>query len=186
MTLVYRVGAPSGYLKSFLLSFLFFLFFSFCFFSILRFLFCLSLSRGPFSSGAPGHCPTMPSSRYATVGASKTHTMRMSHSFVLELDQMDLYLNHARPCSQYSVRMLRLISNKRFLRNYIGPNVWNSACMLWLVHFFRWVQFGTPKGGTQEGTWPLAYLATPLLHALEEFSRPKTDFNEVDLQDSLS
>ena len=49
-----------------LFSFLHFLFFfSFLFF---HFLFCLSLSpsRGPFSSWAPGHCPPMPPSRYAT------------------------------------------------------------------------------------------------------------------------
>ena len=65
-------GAPSGYLKSFVLPFLFFFFsflffslFSFLFFSFLYFLFCLSLG-GPFSSGATGHCPSMPPSRYAT------------------------------------------------------------------------------------------------------------------------
>ena len=49
-------GPPSGYLKSFVLSFLFFI------------VFCLGapLAPGPFSSGAPGHCPPMPPSRYAT------------------------------------------------------------------------------------------------------------------------
>ena len=41
----------------FLFSFPFFLFFLF-------FVFCLSLG-GPFNSGAPGHCPAMPPSRYA-------------------------------------------------------------------------------------------------------------------------
>ena len=62
---IYRmVAPPSGYLKSFVLTFLFFLF-CFFFFSILHFLF-FPLSRGPFSSGAPGHCPPMPPSRYAT------------------------------------------------------------------------------------------------------------------------
>ena len=43
-------GPPSEYLKSFVLSFLFFSSFSFLLFSILHFLFCLSLG-GPFSSG---------------------------------------------------------------------------------------------------------------------------------------
>ena len=69
---IYRVGPPSGYLKSLFLSFLFFSFFyssfSFSFFSFLfLFFFFLSLSlEGPFSSGAPGHCPPMPPSCYAT------------------------------------------------------------------------------------------------------------------------
>ena len=74
---IYRVGAPSEYLKSFVPYFLVFLFFSFLFFSFLfsflfffffsflHFLFCLFL-EGPFSSRAPGHCPPMPPSRYAT------------------------------------------------------------------------------------------------------------------------
>ena len=42
--------------------------------------FSLSVSRVPFSSGAPGHCPPMPPTRYAT--ASVTHTAiiyRTSH-----------------------------------------------------------------------------------------------------------
>ena len=56
------MGPPSGYLKSFVLSFLFFPFFSFLFFI---FFFPLSLG-GPFSYRAPGHCPPMPPSRYAT------------------------------------------------------------------------------------------------------------------------
>ena len=57
---IYRKGAPSGLLKSFVLSFLFFLFFFFLHIFV-------SLShRGPFSSGAYGHCPPMPPSRYAT------------------------------------------------------------------------------------------------------------------------
>ena len=57
------LGPPSGYLKSFVPPFLFFLF---LFFFPLSFL-SLSLG-GPFSSGAPGHCqcPPMPPSRYAT------------------------------------------------------------------------------------------------------------------------
>ena len=52
----------------FFLSFIFFFhFFHFSFlFFIFFFFFCLSLS-GPFSYGAPGHCPSMPPSRYATV-----------------------------------------------------------------------------------------------------------------------
>ena len=54
-------GGPSRYLKSFILSFLFFCF-SFLFFI---FIFVVFL-RGPLSSGAPGHCPPMPPSRYAT------------------------------------------------------------------------------------------------------------------------
>ena len=52
---IYRLGPPSGYLKNVVLSFLpfylFFLFFIFFFSSL---------------SGAPGHCPPMPPSRYAT------------------------------------------------------------------------------------------------------------------------
>ena len=62
---IYRVGAPSGYLKSFALSFLFFPFsfsFSFLFFV---FFFFLALG-GPLNSGAPGHRPPMPPSCYAT------------------------------------------------------------------------------------------------------------------------
>ena len=54
-----------------LFSFLFFLF-SFLFFI---FIFFLSLG-GPFSYGAPGHCPPMPPSRYATVN-------RQSYNFDL-------------------------------------------------------------------------------------------------------
>ena len=64
---LYRVGAPVRVFEKFRslsLFFLFFLSFSY-FFSILHFLFSLSLG-GPFSSGAPGHCPPMPPSRYAT------------------------------------------------------------------------------------------------------------------------
>ena len=59
---------PCGYLKSFVLSFLFFLFFPFLFFIfIFIFLFLsLSLSGFPLAPGAPGHCPPMPPSRYAT------------------------------------------------------------------------------------------------------------------------
>ena len=64
----YVVGPPSGYLKSFDLPFLFFSFFFPFLFSIFFFVYLsLSLSlSGPFSSGAPGHCPLMPPSRYAT------------------------------------------------------------------------------------------------------------------------
>ena len=59
---IYRVGPPSGYLKSFVLSFLPF-FFSILFHSS----FFPSLSGATFISGAPGHCPPIPPSRYATV-----------------------------------------------------------------------------------------------------------------------
>ena len=61
---IYRVRAPVRVFEKlcFLFSFLFF--FLFVFHS--SFYFCLSLFRGPFSSGAPGHCPPMPPSRYAT------------------------------------------------------------------------------------------------------------------------
>ena len=60
---IHRAGAPSGYLKRFVLSFLFFLFFFLFYYSFC----CCCLSfGGPFSSGAPGHCPPMPPSRYAT------------------------------------------------------------------------------------------------------------------------
>ena len=60
------------FFSSYSFSFLFFFFsFSFVFSFVFSFLFfssfsILSLSRGPFSSGAPGHCPPMPPSRYAT------------------------------------------------------------------------------------------------------------------------
>ena len=77
---MYRVGAPSGYLKSFDLSFLFLFFFS-LFYSSFSFLFFffpfffVSLSLGgPFSSGAPGHCPPMPLSRYATASVWRLAT----------------------------------------------------------------------------------------------------------------
>ena len=56
---IHRVGAPSGYLKSFVLSFLLFLFF---FFSFLLFVFLFSLSLG--SPLAPGPLDMLPS-RYA-------------------------------------------------------------------------------------------------------------------------
>ena len=49
-------GSPSGYLKIFVL---------FSFIPFLFYTFSLSL-WGPFSSGAPGHCPPMPPSRCAT------------------------------------------------------------------------------------------------------------------------
>ena len=72
-----RLGPPSGYLKSFVLSFLPFLFFSFSFFFFLFCssfsFFCLSLG-GPFSAGAPGHCPPMPPRRYATAIVLMTKT----------------------------------------------------------------------------------------------------------------
>ena len=71
---LHRVGDPSGYLKSVVFSFLsLFPFFPFNFLSFfLFFLSCfLSLSRGPFSSGAHGHCPPMPPSRYATDGQAE-------------------------------------------------------------------------------------------------------------------
>ena len=80
---IYQVGAPSRYLKSFVLSFLFFLFlFFFLFYSSF---FCLSLG-GPFSSGAPGHCPPMPPSRYATGGQE----FYFPHSF-LNFDQFFIF-----------------------------------------------------------------------------------------------
>ena len=61
---IYRVRPPSGYLRSFVLSFFCFFFF---FFSFLSFIFFFFVSLGGlFSSGAPGHCPPMPPSRYAT------------------------------------------------------------------------------------------------------------------------
>ena len=63
---IYRVGPPSGYLKSFFPSFQFFLSFFFFFSFLGVFFFCIFLG-GPFSSGAPGHCPPMPPSCYATV-----------------------------------------------------------------------------------------------------------------------
>ena len=69
LTGIYWVGAPVRVFEKFRSLFSFrFLFFLFFFFSfhILHFLF-LSLSLGgPISSGAPGHCPPMPPSRYAT------------------------------------------------------------------------------------------------------------------------
>ena len=72
---IYRVGPRPGIEKfrslfSFLpFIFIFFSSFSFLFLFFLSFFFFfLSLSLGgPFSSGAPGHCPPMPPSRYATV-----------------------------------------------------------------------------------------------------------------------
>ena len=70
--LLYRVGAPSEYLKSFvpffLSSFSFLPLFSFLFFFLFfsSFAFFVSFTGTPFSSGAPGHCPPMPPSRYAT------------------------------------------------------------------------------------------------------------------------
>ena len=61
---IYRVGTPVRVFEKFrsLFSFLL-LYFSFSFF--LSFFVSLSLG-GPFSSGAPGHCPPMPPSRYTT------------------------------------------------------------------------------------------------------------------------
>ena len=61
----FQVFIKFNSLFSFLLSLFPFLFFSFLFFSFLFFSF-LSL-LGPLSSGAPGHCPPMSPSRYATV-----------------------------------------------------------------------------------------------------------------------
>ena len=66
---IYRVGPVLVFEKfrslfSFL-PFLFFLVFCLFFFSILHLFVSLG---GPFSSGAPGHCPSMPPSRYATGG----------------------------------------------------------------------------------------------------------------------
>ena len=73
---IYRVGPTSGYLKTFVISFVFFssfsFFFNFCF-SFLFFIFIFGLSHslgGPFSSGAPGHYPPMPPCRYATGSSS--------------------------------------------------------------------------------------------------------------------
>ena len=61
---IYRVP----YLKSFVLSLFFFFFSSIFIFFIFLKIFCCSLSfGGPCSSGAPGHCPPVPPSRYATV-----------------------------------------------------------------------------------------------------------------------
>ena len=82
---IYRVEPPSGYLKSVVLSLSLCLCLSVClsvslslslsvsfiFFLSFFFFFCLSFG-GPFSSGAPGYCPPMPPSRYATgTGGSK-------------------------------------------------------------------------------------------------------------------
>ena len=53
----YRVGVPRPGI------------FFFYFFSFLHFFF-VSFSGGPFSSRAPGHCPPMPPSRYATAYTS--------------------------------------------------------------------------------------------------------------------
>ena len=57
---IHQVGVPSRHLKKFVLSFLFFLL-----------LFWGSLSWEPLSSGAHGHCPPMPPSRYATGSHAK-------------------------------------------------------------------------------------------------------------------
>ena len=61
---IYRVGPPVQVFEKFRNS-LFFSFLPFFFFSILHFLFCLSLG-GPFSSGAPGHCIVHPCHPVAT------------------------------------------------------------------------------------------------------------------------
>ena len=71
--------SPIWYFEMFFLSsFLLFLFFSFLFFSFLFFSFLfpflsLSLSWGPFSSGAPGHCPTTPPASCATARCLTCH-----------------------------------------------------------------------------------------------------------------
>ena len=52
-----------------------FFFFFFFFFFFLFFILFFPLSRGPFSSGAPGHCPPMPPSRYATAGSDLTSSL---------------------------------------------------------------------------------------------------------------
>ena len=66
---IYRVGAPVRIFEKFRsLFYILSAFFSFLFYSSFSFFlsfFFLSLG-GPFSSGAPGHCPPMPPSRYAT------------------------------------------------------------------------------------------------------------------------
>ena len=73
---IYWVRAPVWVLKSFVLSFSFLHFlFDFLFYSSFV---CLSLSLGgPFSSGAPGHCPTMPPSAYATGCKSTKQTWNL-------------------------------------------------------------------------------------------------------------
>ena len=78
---------PSIWKVSFLfLFFLFFSSFSFLFFSFLffsSFAFLVSFSGAPFSSGAPGHCPPMPPSRYAT--APPPHDTALVNTLVATL-----------------------------------------------------------------------------------------------------
>ena len=94
-------GFQSGYLKSFVL----FFFSSFSFFSFIFFIFffCLSLG-GPFSSLAPGHCPPMPPSCYATdpQGVATTplrkiclgKTLRIGHSQINLSDHVSLKIRN--------------------------------------------------------------------------------------------
>ena len=77
LTGIYRVGPPSGHLKRFVLSFFLFLFF------FLILIFFLSLPLGPFSSGAPGHCPPMPPSRYATDAVGHSHSLLKGLSVIV-------------------------------------------------------------------------------------------------------
>ena len=73
-----RLWAPSGYLKSFVLSFLFFLFFFFCFsFLFFIFIFCC-LSRGPLMLRGPWTLST-----HAT--QSLRHWMRFRSYAILEV-----------------------------------------------------------------------------------------------------
>ena len=79
LTGIYRVGAPVWTFETFRSLFLPFPFFLFDFFPF----FFLSLPLGPCSSGAPGHCPPMPPSRYATDAVGHSHSLLKGLSVIV-------------------------------------------------------------------------------------------------------
>ena len=71
---IYQVRAPVRALSLFFFFFFIPFLFFFLFYSSFS-LFPVSLSRGPFSSGTPGHCPPMTPSRYATAQNQRPEQM---------------------------------------------------------------------------------------------------------------
>ena len=115
---IYQVGAPV--FEKFCSLSLSFSFYSIIFFFFFFFFFCLSFG-GPFSSGAPGHCPPMPPSRYAT-GSVAVATASWN-TFEGTLRVLCSYSARSyRTCSSCKVptKVLQLAASTAVLR-YMGP-----------------------------------------------------------------
>ena len=81
-------------------------------FLYLPFLPFLSVSRGPFSSGAPGHCPPMPPTRYATGATAYYRRTIVSRYILLSMPGLSLpySINASRAAPEWCIVRVILVS----------------------------------------------------------------------------